>query len=89
VFILTYRWMSRDGVRSLVLQNGEDSKSGPLSAGFPIVGQHVKVFWSEYGDWFLATVNRWSERKKQWVLKYDEWSDYVYEDVPVLDWQFV
>jgi hypothetical protein len=86
---LIYRWVSRQGIRNLVLQNGEDSNYGPLSPGFPVVGQRVKVFWSNYNEWFAATVQRWSSHKKQWVLKYDEWDDCVYEDVTVLDWQFL
>jgi hypothetical protein len=69
--------------------NGDNSTHGVHTQGFPVNGLKVKVFWSCWGEAYTATVKRWSNRNKMWVLKYDLWVDTVIEDVPVVDWEFV
>jgi len=67
---------------------GDEEDIGVTTPNFPMKGHWVRVFWENLGSWHLATVKRWSSNEKKWVLKYDEWSDTIYENVPVVKWKF-
>jgi len=72
----------------LEAQNKTDELVGYKTGGFPVKGQHVKIFWNSFGSWHKGIVKRWSKKENKWVIKYDDWHDNVYEDVSVLEWKF-
>jgi len=86
---LIYCWHEVDGTPGLRLENGNEDEHGACTKRLPVLGLRVRIWWSSLGESHVATVKRWSDRHKSWVLKYDLWRDKVVEDVPVVKWEFI
>jgi len=64
---------------------------GDSSCGrFPLYGLKVKIYWPAFRKVYVAIVHEYSEKLRQWVLRYPEdGSTYYEDDTPLYEWEFI